>query len=1179
MFRSLMITAIALAFVKGLSAEAKLSDDLIKAMESAGNNQHIGVLIWMEEQGDLSGFGKGNYHAKAQYLRDLASRTQRPVLEFLQAHKDGVMELKPFWFVNLIYAKVTPPIIRELAEIKGVAFIDISRKTRILGGQPSRTDITKTKTVEWNVSKIKADSVWYQYGLSGDGVIVGVLDTGIDPSHPALAGNFSGFFFDGVNGRTNPYDDHGHGTHVSGTLAGGDGPGPFTEDIGIAYNAQIVSAKGFDASGTGEDQWVLACFQWFIELKADSGVNIVVVSNSWGSTDRTNLTYWNPVLQWRQFDIVPVFASGNSGPSSETAGIPGNYPTVISVGATASNDDIAYFSSRGPAPSQNPWNDQQYWSRNDWNYIKPDISAPGVSVRSSTPGGGYDSWDGTSMATPHVTATIALMFEKNPGLDYETVYSILTNYAVDYPSAGAPYPNNDYGWGRLNALKAVEATPSLDRAFIRTLAAQFDDGSGNNNGRPDPGETVSMILPVRNLGADAHSVVVELSTDEQLITITDAISNYGDVPSQDTSLGDGFEFFVDSAWRSGLSGDFYIHITGEDSMGTFEKWDTISIQIGEPMYFEWYSEGFEDGLGDWAATGTPTWSVTSEASHSGSNSVTESPGGDYPNNMDAYLTLQEPLDLSDAYFARIRFWHTYSFEESWDFGYVEASTSLESKEWTQLLSVTGEQSAWTEQVVDLSDFIGEPTVYIRFHTTSDFTVTEDGWHIDDFVFEKDVPLEGIHISLRNLEVYDYVGDGDGVLDPGEAGSLIMTLVNRGTDDLTNGVATLTTTSPYVTITNNTLDIGNVPAASQLIDTGFVMQADPNTPRETVAEFTMVITGDGNYADTAQFSLVIGQKLRSDPSGPDNYGYYAYENSDSSYPSAPEFNWIEIAPSAGGSGTSISLGDDDNEVVNLPFSFQYYGQTYTQLTICSNGWVAMGSVNSSDFSNSGIPDQDGPRAMIAPFWDDLNPLRGGEVAYYHDAANHAFIVEWKDVPHFGDPSALETFEVILYDPAYYTTPTGDGEIVFQYYQLSGEPNFTVGIESPDETDGIQIYYDGDLDRLANPIESGRAIKFTTSFNPAVAEDKNEDDRFVLSFNLNRTIVRKDAELRFSLPNRMHVKITAYDATGRLVSRIFDDEADAGVHTLSWNASKLRSGIYFIKFKADRFSKTQKLIVIR
>ena len=218
-------------------------------------------------------------------------------------------------------------------------------------------------------------------------------------------------------------------------------------------------------------------------------------------------------------------------------------------------------------------------------------------------------------------------------------------------------------------------------------------------------------------------------------------------------------------------------------------------------------------------------------------------------------------------------------------------------------------------------------------------------------------------------------------------------------------------------------------------------------------------------------------------------------------------------------------------------------------------------------------------MIAPFWDDLNPLRGGEVAYYHDAANHAFIVEWKDVPHFGDPSALETFEVILYDPAYYTTPTGDGEIVFQYYQLSGEPNFTVGIESPDETDGIQIYYDGDLDRLANPIESGRAIKFTTSFNPAVAEDKNEDDRFVLSFNLNRTIVRKDAELRFSLPSRMHVKITAYDATGRLVSRIFDDEADAGVHTLSWNASKLRSGIYFIKFKADRFSKTQKLIVIR
>ena len=901
-----------------------------------------------------------------------------------------------------------------------------------------------------------------------------------------------------------------------------------------------------------------------------------MVSNSWGSSDSQDTTFLPFVRAWHQFDIIPVFANGNSGPSSGSAGTPGNFPNVIGVGATDISDNIASFSSRGPAPNQYPWSDTTLWSRPDWNFIKPDISAPGVNVRSSVPGGGYDSWDGTSMATPHVTGVIALMFEMNPSLDYHTIYDILTNYGVDHP-AGHTYPNNDYGWGRLNALLAIENTPGLNSPYLRVLTPQFDDASGNNNGRPDPGETVDMYVPLRNLGLDVANVTATISSDDPDITILDNSSNYGTVYRDSTAQGDGFSFSVDSTRRPGLPADFVISISGQDTAGTpYTKVDTITVIIGEPVYYAWYSTSFENGLSNWSLTGS--WGLSTTEFHTGANSLTDSPNGDYPNNADYYALLKTPIDLSNAYFARVHFWQKFELEQGFDFGYVQAATDTGAgANWVDLMRVTGTQATWQEVFCDLSQFAGSSQVFIRFLLTSDGSVTRDGWYIDDLSIEQDVPLEGVVLSVVDISVLD--NGGNGVLDPGESASLAMTIADMGNQPATGVQVSITTSDSFLTITDSVASIGDIPAnGGTVTDTAFQIQASPNTPREHVAHIMFTFTDSTGYTKTYDYGLTIGVRTPYDPSGPDSYGYYAYESNDSTYGAAPTYNWVEIAPRAGGHGTPLSLGDDDDATVNLPFSFQYYGNTFTSITIGSNGLAAMGNTRATDFSNSGIPDEDGPANMIAPLWDDLNPSSGGQVAYYNDATNHRFIVEWYQVPHYAATGDIETFEIILYDPQYYPTPTGDGEIVFQYNVDPAQDDFTTGIENGTETIGMQMYYDGDVDRLSTGIYGGKAIKFTT-VSPSVGVGESGLKPVKFAFSVSPNPITKNGRISFVLPEASKVNVIAYDVTGRAVSRILSGRFSAGQHIASWNVNNLPGGVYFLQIKAEKFKKTKKVIILK
>ena len=334
------------------------------------------------------------------------------------------------------------------------------------------------------------------------------------------------------------------------------------------------------------------------------------------------------------------------------------------------------------------------------------------------------------------------------------------------------------------------------------------------------------------------------------------------------------------------------------------------------------------------------------------------------------------------------------------------------------------------------------------------------------------------------------GNGDEQLGPAENAKIRLTLNNSGMGGLFDVYARLRTNSPYLVITDSFGYFGPIAASTTVnnIHDPFAVSAAPNLPRNYPIEFSLIVRGNGGtytYLDELTFMLYTDQGQSTDPTGPDGYGYYCYDNTDINSGQAPTYDWLEIAPPGPGSIIpQITNSDAGIDTLDLPFTFPYYGQNYNQVTVSSNGFFAMGRTNYRWGYNSPIPDTSGPSAMIAPFWDDLNPndtVHGGngDIYQYFDAENHHWIFEFKDVAHYDRNSVRETFQAILLDPIYYQTPTGDGEILFQYQTVADAASNTVGIENYSETNGIQYLYNNNYEPTAAALSLGRAIRFTTS----------------------------------------------------------------------------------------------------
>ncbi len=333
------------------------------------------------------------------------------------------------------------------------------------------------------------------------------------------------------------------------------------------------------------------------------------------------------------------------------------------------------------------------------------------------------------------------------------------------------------------------------------------------------------------------------------------------------------------------------------------------------------------------------------------------------------------------------------------------------------------------------------------------------------------------------------GAGDGVLDPGEVGTLRAVLDNVGNMDTAGITAMLTSNSQWVTVVDGGGAYGPIPAGGSGDNTSdqFTISAASDCYPGHLASFTLDLTFAEGGTAQLEFQLQVGQAASTDPVGPDAFGYYAFDDTDTGYDLAPTFDWVEIDPGLGGSGTSVGLTDygryqDDTRTITLPFDFGYYGQVFDQVSICSNGWIAMGQTYVRHYRNWTIPSPGGPDNMIAVFWDDLyQQSTNGGVYYWHDVANHRFIVEWSRVLNYMN-NATETFQVMLYDPAYLAGDSGDGLIVAQYQtvnQTDYENGYaTAGIQNEDRDGGLLYTYWNNYPGGGATLQSGRAIAYRT-----------------------------------------------------------------------------------------------------
>ncbi|MBN2538160.1 carboxypeptidase regulatory-like domain-containing protein, partial [candidate division WOR-3 bacterium] len=306
------------------------------------------------------------------------------------------------------------------------------------------------------------------------------------------------------------------------------------------------------------------------------------------------------------------------------------------------------------------------------------------------------------------------------------------------------------------------------------------------------------------------------------------------------------------------------------------------------------------------------------------------------------------------------------------------------------------------------------------------------------------------------------GNGDGKLDPGENADLIVTLKNIGRLGVTAVSGKLRTLDNFVTVTDSTGAFGDLEPDSTRSNWAdrFRLAAASGTPREHVAAMKLHLEGT-DYTDSLEFQVTVGELRAVDPipDGPRQPAlYWAYDDTDSGYAHRPDFEWVEIS----GVGTRLTLSDDQTVVVPLPsgFVWRFYGQQYSQLSVCGNGFVCPGSQTYSGYSNQALPYSTAP-GLVALNWDDLFPPTGGGVWHWHDAANHRFIVEWDSV-HYYSSALADKFQLVLYDTTV-ATPSGDNEFKVQYLTANNYVGNTVGIQDQAASIAIEALFNGSYHR--------------------------------------------------------------------------------------------------------------------
>ncbi|MGI6419918.1 MAG: S8 family serine peptidase [Thermoguttaceae bacterium] len=925
------------------------------------------------------------------------------------AGRPGVAYAEP----NYVWSADVTPNDPRFGELWGM------HNTGQTGGQPD--------------ADIDAPEAW-DIAAGSQSIVAAVIDTGVDYNHPDLAANIwtnpgevagdgidndgNGFVddvhgWDFVNGDSDPMDDNGHGTHVSGTIAAvGDNAAGVA---GVNWSGQVMALKFLNSSGSGPTSAAVAAVNYAAQMRSRYGVEVRLTSNSWGGGSYSQALY-DAIAASGGAGMLFIAAAGNS--NSSTPQYPAGYDlgNVISVAATDHNDLKADFSNYDA----------------DW----VDLGAPGVDILSTVPGGNYELKSGTSMAAPHVAGVAALAWSMAPDASPETIKQAI--FAGAEPIAAMA--GITLTGGRLNAYGTLQQ--------VGMTVAGSSPASGEIVTSPPQDFVTEFSFPVAASSLAKEDLTVNGKTADSVALSEDRLQatfHFNDSPVMSEGLQvmciEGGAVQADSAipassalvaWEASFRYDAVRMQASTDPLdGSVVSLPlrTLRVRFNEPFDVSTI-EPDDLLLSQGAVTGAvPDDSHTmveytlDDVVAEGTLAVVMAAGAVRDVHGNPMLGYDGRFDL--------------------DFDATPFPAALAPKEPRGSLIYAGATSAFISYAGDVDRYL------IDLAEGQTVTVVVD-------------PQTSLQPAI---ELFGPSGQSLGTASAGAAGaeSLLQTVPAASSGAYTVAVSGVDGSTGVYTV-------------QVILNAALEAEAHGGPGNDSRGTAQNIDGGFLSFTESAERAAVVGQTEGQGGLGPDGFGYEAVR---------VPFTFEDI--SGTGNGILAAASDDDAELllrktVLNGFTFGFYGQTYNQVIIGSNGQITFEwdgtsrSYRNNSVWNYGLNDT--PMvATIAPFWDDLEIVGPEAMVYWEvlgEDADQRLIVQWDKI-RFWDGSAPRqetiTFQAILYE--------GDGSIQLNYLDLdsdqagAGGATATVGIKDV----GIQgpnrlvlIYDDGPSELVGTGIST-------------------------------------------------------------------------------------------------------------
>lgn len=790
-------------------------------------------------------------------LKIKADSSQRNLKKYIEKEKNNgkVKDSMSFYIVNGMAVTATEEVMKNIAAMPEVESIEPNGITKLI--EPEKTSgaaVQATDNVEWNLQKIGVPDVW-TLGIDGTGIVVGSIDTGVQWDHPALKTKYRGYnpanpdhpnhefnWFDatGKNGSV-AYDDLGHGTHTVGTMVGSEPNG--TNKIGVAPGAKWIAVKAFTEDG-GTDADLIEAGEWMLAPKDSNGIPHPemapdVVNNSWGGSPGIDDWYKTIIINWRAANIFPEFSAGNTTPYNPggpgSVANPANLPESFATGATDINNKLGNFSLRGPSPYG--------------GIQKPEVSAPGVNIRSSVPGGKYEGgWNGTSMAGPHTSALVALLLQANSSLKVEEIEQIIKDTATpctdsEYPTT----PNNGYGYGVINAFKAVT---SIMQGISEVKGQVSQDAEDTVL------PTFNHIPVTETYGGLEQKLKIDVQDNVSIETVELQYRNTADewtTVAAERKSGDyksgSYEAVIpaDRVVVSNLAYRWRIVDFGKN-----EVTSDINTILVKPAITIGYFNDFETEMTGWENLGKNQWqwgkpTTGPNAAISGDKVLATNLEGTYSENE--LMLIQSPPIVLPKGNAYLQFENWYDLEENVEHAYVLAKSNDDENWWIEATYTGTKTGGYSNEEIDLSEFAGKK-INIAFAFISNDSNNKQGWFIDD-------------VRLTNQSV---APGGTSVLSNSPKEQFRLT-----NQTVASGVTSALSNSPKEQIINSVetnTEIANIPlsATVSIVENGRSTKTNPQDGSYSFkvipGEYTLRTETYGFYPQDQKVTVATGQVLRN-----------------------------------------------------------------------------------------------------------------------------------------------------------------------------------------------------------------------------------------------------------------------------------------------------------------------------